>query len=105
MTARVTLGWRDGREATVDAEPGETVLTAAERAGVALPFGCRTGACGTCTGRLRAGEVEYRRPPRALKERQRRRGYVLCCVAEPRTDCRLAVGADVQAELTENPWR
>ena len=64
----------------------ETVLDAAERAGLGLPFGCETGACGTCTARLLSGAVDHRRPPRALKDRHRERGYVLTCVATPRTD-------------------
>jgi ferredoxin len=105
VSRRVDLAWRDGRRATVDAAPGETILEAADDAGVGLPFGCRTGACGTCAGRLLDGDVRHRRPPRALKERHLAAGYVLACVAEPVTDCRLAVGADVQAELVSNPWR
>jgi len=95
----------DGREASVEAEPGESVLEAAERADEHVPYGCRTGACGTCTAELLEGEVRYRRAPRALKERHVAAGYVLTCVAVPATDCRLRVGASVQAELVENPWK
>lgn len=102
---QVTLEWRDGRVETVDVHPDETVLAAAGRAGVTLPFGCRTGACATCVGRLHEGEVEHRRRPRALKERHLDDGYVLLCVARPRTDCRVEVGADVQSDLVENPWK
>jgi len=40
-------------------EPGETVLEAALRQGVGLPYGCRNGACGTCMGELLQGEVDY----------------------------------------------
>lgn len=120
----VTLRWLDGREETVRVEPGESVLDAAERAGVALPFGCRTGACATCTARLcdgaRAVEasddeatashdttrpVEHARPARALKQRHLDDGYVLPCVARSRDGCTLAVGSDVHAELVENPWK
>lgn len=101
----LTLTWRDGREETVLASGGETVLEAAETASVDLPFGCRTGACATCVGQLIDGNVSYDRPPRALKSRHVQAGYVLCCIARPRTDCRLVVGADVQTELVSNPWR
>jgi ferredoxin len=76
------------------------VLAAAERAHVGLPFGRRTGACATCTGR-----VEHARPPRALKDRHLDDGYVLLCVAEPRADCRIEVGSDVAGDLVSNPWR
>ena len=131
----VTLEWpRADRETrTIAVAEDETVLEAAERAGVGLPYGCRTGACGTCVGRLEAiGELEgadaepgeasgsdtdrkrpvdvgaafaYRREPRALKPRHRDDGYVLLCIAAPRADCRVAVGSRVQSELIDNPWK
>ncbi|EMA44768.1 2Fe-2S iron-sulfur cluster-binding protein [Halococcus saccharolyticus] len=101
----VALEWSDGREERVSVVEGEPILAAAEHAGVALPFGCRTGACATCTGKLLDGRIEHARPPRALKERHHESGYVLLCIAEPRSDCRIAVGSSVQAELVSNPWR
>ena len=119
----VTLEWVSERETrTIAVERDETVLEAAERADIALPFGCRTGACGTCAGWLlevdgskgtdadtEAVDVDdafaYRRAPRALKDRHRDAGYVLLCIASPRTDCRLAVGSTVHTELVENPWK
>ncbi|APW96881.1 ferredoxin [Halobiforma lacisalsi AJ5] len=120
----VTLEWPDGRTRTIVVREGETVLEGAERADVALPFGCRTGACGTCTGRLlgsegseptatatETGRVDVgdafssRRRPRALKDRHREAGYVLLCIATPRTDCRFAVGSSVHTELVDNPWK
>ena len=100
----VTLEWDDGRTVTLEVAAGQRVLAAAEAAGVSLPFGCRRGACGTCTGRLLDGELRHRRPPRALKQRHRDAGYVLLCVATPTTDCRVRVGAAVQDELVSNPW-
>ena len=79
-------------------------MDAAEAAGLGLLYGCLYGACGTCTARVLDGAVRHRRPPRALKDRRRESGYVLLCVATP-TNCRLRVGADVQAELVESPWK
>ena len=104
-TYDVRLAWPDGREESVAVPEDSTVLDAADAAGVSLPFGCRTGACATCTAELLAGDVEHRRPPRALKERHLAAGYVLLCIAEPRADSRLRVGSDVAAELVENPWK
>ena len=100
----IVVSWSE-HETTIRAAADESILEAAERAGVALPFGCRTGACATCTGKILDGRIEHARPPRALKERHLAAGYVLLCIAEPRTDCRIAVGADVQAELVSNPWK
>jgi len=46
---------------------GETVLEAAQRAGVALPYSCRAGVCGSCKATLLQGRCEYpRNPPLAL---------------------------------------
>lgn len=122
----VTLEWPDAdRETrTIAVGEDETVLEAAERVDIALPFGCRTGACGTCAGRvLGCAEPEptasatessgvdignafsARRRSRALKERHREDGYVLLCIATPRTDCRVAVGSSVHTELVDNPWK
>jgi len=102
----VRLDWRGSdRRETLTVDEGETVLDAAEAAGIALPFGCKTGACGTCTARLLDGDLTHRRPPRALKDRHLDDGYVLPCIATPTTDCRLAVGAEIQADLVPNPWQ
>lgn len=46
-----------GHEFTV--EENETVLDAALRQGIGLPYGCRNGACGKCAGDLISGEVRY----------------------------------------------
>jgi CDP-4-dehydro-6-deoxyglucose reductase, E3 len=42
-----------------DVAPGETLLEAALRQAIGLPYGCRNGACGACKGILRSGELEY----------------------------------------------
>jgi ferredoxin len=104
-THTVELVRRDGPRTSVRVAEDETVLAAAERENVSLPFGCRTGACATCTGRLLSGQVEHERLPRALKERHLEDGYVLLCIAVPRADCRVEVGADVRRDLVSNPWK
>ena len=102
---KVTLKWRDGRQETIVVTRDQTILGAAETADITLPFGCRTGACATCTGQLLKGTVEHRRLPRALKDRHLNAGYILLCIAEPRSDCHIEVGADIQADLMTNPWK
>jgi len=101
----VTLSWRGGPTERIEVTADQTVLSAAEDAGLGLPFGCRAGACGTCTAKLLTGEVCHRRPTRALKDRHREGGYVFPCIAVPEIDCHLDVGASVQADLVSNPWR
>ena len=105
MSYALTLEWDGSRTTTVTATPDESVTEAADRVGVGLPVGCLIGACATCTGELLAGELEHRREPRALKPRHREAGYVLLCIAEPRSDARIRVGVAVASELVSNPWK
>ena len=66
---------------------GETVLQAAMRADLMIPYGCRNGACGTCKGRILEGEVDFgAHQPSALTDDEKRRGLALFCVARPKTD-------------------
>jgi len=47
MSRKVTIKPSDH---TFTCDEGETLLTAALRAGFILPYGCRNGACGACKG-------------------------------------------------------
>jgi CDP-4-dehydro-6-deoxyglucose reductase len=79
-----------GRRFTVEA--GETVLAAALRQGVLLPYNCRTGTCGSCKGRVIAGRVDYPEgDPSGVTAAERAAGLALFCQAQPRTDLRIAV--------------
>lgn len=67
--------------------PGETVLEAAQRAGVALPYSCRAGVCGSCKAILLEGRCDYpRNPPRALDAGALAQHAVLLCQAVPASD-------------------
>ncbi len=90
------------------AGPGESVLDAALRQGVPLPYGCRNGACGACRARVLAGEVRLASgdgggggdaaasaaPPRGLTAREAAAGWTLLCRARVGSDVRLAARAD-----------
>jgi CDP-4-dehydro-6-deoxyglucose reductase len=66
---------------------GETVLEAAQRAGVALPYSCRAGVCGSCKAILLRGRCEYpRNPPLALNADALAHHAVLLCQAVPTSD-------------------
>lgn len=71
-------------------EAGESVLEAARRAGLALPYSCLAGVCGSCKATLVTGEVDYpRNPPSALNASEQARRQVLLCQAVPRSDLTL----------------
>jgi CDP-4-dehydro-6-deoxyglucose reductase len=66
---------------------GETILEAAMRQGIGLPYGCRNGACGACKGMLRSGELEYGDyQERALHDSEKAAGRALTCCTKPLTD-------------------
>lgn len=68
-------------------DEGETVLAAAIRADLMIPYGCRNGACGTCKSRIIDGEVDYGAAQAArLTDAEKRQGMALLCVARPKTD-------------------
>ena len=73
-------------------EDDETVLEAALRQGLAFPYGCRNGACGSCKGRILSGAVSYgpKRPP-ALTEADAASGLALFCQAVPVDDLEIEV--------------
>lgn len=70
-----------------DCEVGETVLGAALRAGIGLPYGCKNGACGSCKGKIVAGSVEHKaHQQRALSEDEAAAGLSLFCCATTTAD-------------------
>jgi len=88
MRSVITVTLTNGRR--FDVQPGETVLEAAQRAGIALPYSCRAGVCGSCKATLLAGRCHYpRNPPAALDVRDRVQHAVLLCQAVPLTDLRV----------------
>jgi CDP-4-dehydro-6-deoxyglucose reductase len=85
-------------------EPGETVLEAARRAGLALPYSCLAGVCGSCKATLIEGECSYpRNPPSALNAAERMHHQVLLCQAVPRGD--LLIAAREVASVADIPCR
>ena len=75
-----------------NAETTETLLEAALNAGINLPYGCRSGACGACKGRVVQGEVDLGTfQPSTLTEEDRAKGRALLCTAHARGDLTLEI--------------
>ena len=56
-----SVSFNDG-EAEAECTADETILFAGLRAGLALPYECASGGCGTCRARLVAGRAASRWP-------------------------------------------
>jgi CDP-4-dehydro-6-deoxyglucose reductase len=87
-----------------ECEAGETVLGAAIRAGIGLPYGCKNGACGSCKGKIVAGSVEHKaHQQRALSDEEAAAGFSLFCCATTGAD--LVIEAREVAGSSEYPIR
>lgn len=85
-------------------EAGESVLEAAQRAGLALPYSCLAGVCGSCKASLVQGQVCYpRNPPAALNASEQAHSQVLLCQAVPCSD--LTLLAREVASVADMPRR
>ncbi|MFC7049977.1 FAD-binding oxidoreductase [Emcibacter nanhaiensis] len=73
----------------------DTLLRAALRAGIAFPYECNVGQCGSCRFEVLEGEVRslWAEAP-ALTPRDHRKGLKLGCQSRPVSDCRIKVRLD-----------
>lgn len=76
-------------EVTIEIPAEKPILEAAEEAGLDLPYQCRMGVCGVCCGlRVEEGEVDQVEGM-FLAESEREEGYLLTCIATPRSDLKI----------------
>ncbi|MDO8261633.1 MAG: CDP-6-deoxy-delta-3,4-glucoseen reductase [Gallionella sp.] len=90
-----------GGHAVISRE-GETVLEAALRQGLNLPYVCRDGACGVCKGKILSGMVDYGTYQKdALTDAEKEKGMALLCCAKPLSN--LSIECDEVDELKGFP--
>lgn len=101
MTFQITV-LPSGRE--FSCETDDTILDAAMRNGISLPYGCKNGACGSCKGKLVSGQVSHRRhQAQALTDEEESKGGTLFCCATPHSD--LVIEAREVLGMNEFPAR
>ncbi len=84
MSYQVTLK-TSGKQFTVNQD--ETVLEAALRQNINLPYGCKNGACGSCKGKVLEGQVTHQQHSEsAMTRADETAGATLFCCAHPQSD-------------------
>ncbi len=74
---------------TIEVPADRPILETAEDRGLDLPYQCRMGICGVCSAlRVEDGEVEQH-DGMFLSDSEKAEGYVLTCIAKPRSDLKL----------------
>ncbi len=84
-TARITIV-RDGLTRVVPySQQDGNLLAAAARAGLEVPYSCKSGVCATCRAKLLQGQVRMERNF-ALEKDELAAGFILTCQAHPTTE-------------------
>ena len=81
----------------------QTVLSAAEEAGVPLPNSCGVGMCTTCAAKLSEGKVELGEGSVCAPECHQK-GFILLCVAYPRSNLKFVAGLEEELFSLGDPY-
>ena len=63
-----------------EAKPDESLLAAAQRAGIQLSYSCKTGRCSSCKCKLISGETGLLSHEAGLSVDEKLDGWILSCV-------------------------
>ena len=90
-----------GENYTIDVPEDQKILEVADNKELNLPSSCHAGVCTTCAAKIISGEVEQGEGMGLSPELQQE-GYVLLCVAHPRSD--LKIETEKEEEVYERQF-
>jgi toluene monooxygenase electron transfer component len=84
----------------------DTLLRAAQRAGLGFPYECNVGSCGNCKFELIEGELHSAWPEApALSDKDRQRKRHLGCQSQPLSDCTIKLRPTANYQPRHRPQR
>ncbi len=87
-------------------EEGDTLLSAALRAGLGVAYECNAGECGSCKMTLLEGQVRDLKPEAGgIKRRDREKGKLLACQCVPQGPCTVSFSESDEAKPVIRPTR
>ncbi len=100
---RITVQTKTGAQ-EFDCEAGEKILHAGLRQGIALPYECGTGTCGTCKARTVSGPVDpgWREAPGRSYLKEEKNEFLLC-QGTPSGDCAIMVPGKLPVDSAPLP--
>ncbi|MEO6915081.1 MAG: 2Fe-2S iron-sulfur cluster binding domain-containing protein [Chitinophagaceae bacterium] len=81
---KISLKWNDERFTFMVQHP-QSILDAALKQGIALPYSCRGGRCSTCAIKCISGQMSMS-INEVLTHKDLQQGWVLTCVGYPASD-------------------
>ncbi|MCK5189594.1 MAG: 2Fe-2S iron-sulfur cluster binding domain-containing protein [Methylococcales bacterium] len=98
MKYKITLSTRDDQQFEFSCEDKRNIQDAAEAASLYLPFGCKSGACGTCQGTCTTGDYQLSSYSEdVLSTDAAANGNILLCRTVPKTDLHIKVPYDAES--------
>ncbi len=89
MSFKISL---NNTDCVFEANAEETILNAANRQHISLPYSCKGGTCGSCKGLIISGKIAYKSlPPQALEKHEQQQGMALLCQAHANSDLKIDI--------------